>query len=127
MNLTTPQIAINTDLIPWTSWTPTYSDDLGSLSCTTVYAEYLKLGKIVFIQIAFDINATGGGNVRFTLPSGLAPANATCGNGREYKVTGAALSTLFIVAGQGLILSYPPNTISVSGYGAIVNGFYEVA
>lgn len=113
--------------IPWTSWTPTITSDSGALAHTFIYAEYLKVGKLVFYTVAFDISANGSGNIAVTTPSGLTPITNSCGVGREYKVIGHSISSLVLTSGSILLLTYLPATPAVNGYGVIFNGFYRVA
>src|SRR5690606_33326474 len=103
------------DKIPWTSWTPSYSSDSGALAgVTTVYAEYLKLGKTLFYTVGITLANSGSGNLRITTPTGLAPAVIAMGMGREFQSAGISLSVLAQTSGSLLVLNYAAGSPAVA-------------
>lgn len=62
----------------WTTWTPTFSADSGTLGLSTLYlAQYCQIGAAVFFEARFAATVSGGppGFLLFTLPTGAVAAN----------------------------------------------------
>ena len=57
----------------WTSWTPVVTQGV-SVAITSNSSAYLKLGSIVFVRCAFNVNASGTSSslITITLPAALA-------------------------------------------------------
>lgn len=109
----------------WTSWTPTITIPTGSLATTSLgYARYLKIGKLVHIQIAFAAGVSSGSPayLNFTLPY---PSASSVGDtyGSSY------LNTLGVVSMGQLII--PTNSSSGRFYksdlSALTSTSYTVA
>jgi hypothetical protein len=75
-------VANGTELAPffaaWTAWTPTVTSSSGTLTTVTVQvARYNKVGSFAWVKFAVIIDnaGSGGGALRISLPSGIAPTD----------------------------------------------------
>lgn len=115
--------------LPWTSWSPTYSSGTGSLtSVSTTFANYQKVGRIVFFSVeAVITNAgTAGGFFGITTPTGLDPIFSSVAVGREHS-SGFNLLMSQIVAGVMYTFRYTGATCIATGRTINVSGWYRVA
>lgn len=117
------------ELIPWTSWTPTVTSAIGSITSYTVsQAEYKVVGKVLFWHVSIKITniGTAAGDFRFNVPPGYPVVNRGFGVGRETDITGRLLQAL-AVGGVIVILRYDNAMAGPNNCRLFADGFYEIA
>lgn len=119
--------------IAWTDWTPTITAEGGGPPTVTINtAAYLKLGKLVYIQVDISITAANGstGVMFVTLPHTPNDSSAffNIGHGRESSVVNELVTASWFSGAAKMGLErYGNTTVIVAGYRVAVSGVYRVA
>ena len=113
----------------WTSWTPTFSSQGGTLTTvTTNTAIYFQIGKLVIFTLDITITdaGTGTGFIRATLPS--TPNASFTGAAQNINITGLMGSSQIPNSDGGVYISKYDNTTFIATSARIVaSGNYRVA
>src|SRR5690349_7449505 len=91
-------VAVSGIAAAWTTYTPTVTASVGTYTTVAGAGHYVKMGKIVFLQLVITIttNGTAAGQAIVTLPF-TASANPNVMAGRENNVSGFELYGLIAV------------------------------
>jgi hypothetical protein len=113
----------------WTSWTPTFTSQGGTLTTVTINtAIYFQIGKLVTFTLDITITdaGTGTGFIRATLPS--TPNASFTGAAQNINVTGFMGSSQIPSGDGGVYIAKYDNTTFISTAARIVaSGNYRVA
>ena len=113
----------------WSSWTPSYSNSGGSITATTSFAKYTKVGKHVTFKINFTVNSvSANGGVSFTIPPSFPGVSGEyLGAGREDAGTGKMVEVLLksSTTVASVIFFDNNNPTAVAGYNHTIKGSYE--
>ena len=119
----------------WTNWTPTVTPVGGSmaLSATTLAdAQYLRVGALVFVKIAYNFTVSGSGGtlIQFTLPLPVAGSYSMI-SGMYYSTPTAAygMPTCGNVNNTSNFIGLTPNAanFTAGAYLCAITGFYRCA
>lgn len=114
----------------WTSYVPTVTAQTGTITALgAVSARYRQRGRTVEWTATVNIttNGTAGGDIRVSLPAGLAPAFDAIGTGRETATTGEALQAWFQAIGRVDVTTFNNGYPGANGRRLLLSGQYEVA
>ena len=96
--------SVGTGLLAWTSYTPTLSGTGWVKGSGTIDGRYVKLGKIVMVEIVYVFSTAGGGAAGSAVPTVTLPVNAnTTITPNPAQVTILDTSTGALYMGQGSI------------------------
>lgn len=115
----------------WTTYTPTITSSVGTITTATGSGAFQQIGKTVFIRIRASIttNGTGSGTVIATLPGGMTAIAAQSQQlgAWEAAVAGKMVSGLINLSGTDVRFRFFDNTYPGAN-GAIIdaNGVFEV-
>jgi len=127
----TGKLGLELDLqnIPWVSWTPTYSSEGGTItSVTNNFANYKKVGKLVFFSVSVTITNAGSatGYLHITPPSVTPTGNNQYAVGKEFVNTGHMLFAR-VFDNAILVFKYDNSTPIATGNGVSITGWYRIA
>jgi hypothetical protein len=111
------------------TWTPTVTPSSGSLTAYTSSATYVKIGKLVTVNIVVGITTVGTSGSYFKITNLPITPDMTLGSiaayGREYNITGFALS-LEIAPGPLLFWQkYDGTFLGANGYAYSITCVYR--
>lgn len=110
----------------WTAYTPTVTPDTGTIGSASATGRYLKIGKIVHIQLVVHVTTvgTGGGYLNVTLPFNTAGLSVIAG--WENAITGKMCQGETYGPSTALQLRMYDNTSPiVANYNLLLGGVYE--
>ena len=122
-------VAVSGVAAAWTPYTPTVTAGSGTFTTVSATGRYLRIGKLMNIQIAVTIttNGTAAGAVQATLPA-TAGAGVYVLAGRETVVAGKMLQGNIAPGGTTVnIFNYDNSYSGSNGAILIVSGSYETA
>ncbi len=121
-------VAVSGLAAAWTAYTPTVVSGTGTLTSVAATGRYVKVGKIVFVEIDILIttNGTGATYVDATLPF-TAANNYYILAGRERTITGKMLQGQINNNAHVPIFAYDNSYPGGDGRDLVVSGIYEAA
>lgn len=129
-SVTNAKLSTATDEIgaAWKSWSPTLGNGGGTISGSTPFAKYMRIGKTILWRINISVTSvSAGGSVNFTAPVASAAAGQYAGAGREDSLTGKITECMFKSSTTVISLFYFDNTGNTASNGAnhFASGTYE--
>lgn len=129
---TYPNPTINAALLSfpaWTSYTPTISASVGTITTSSATGKYLQLGKLIFVSLIITIttNGSGASTLQATVPATSA-SHDQVGFGRVSTGSGKMLQALLPSSTSRLAITNYDNTYpGADGTVHIISIFYETS